>query len=57
MMPDATFDIEATVDRVDQALTLLLNKQCSTQTTSSPVMNAIEILIRRDGEKLYADHL
>jgi hypothetical protein len=50
--PDTTTDIEATVDRVDRALGLLIDRRRSPCTHSSPVKNAIEISIRREGEKL-----
>jgi hypothetical protein len=45
-MADTT-DIEATVNRVDRGLGLLISKR-----RSSPVTNALEISIRREGERL-----
>lgn len=53
---DTTVDIEAAADRVDHALGLLIDKRCSPLPYSSPVTNAIEISIRREGEKLCRRH-
>jgi hypothetical protein len=51
MIPDATADIEAAVDRVDHALGLLIDKR-----HSPPVTNAIKLSLKREGEKLYRHH-